>query len=134
VSPRERLGWHEVDTAIGELRRHFRTATTPQDYKAVGLDCVTITEALSRQVYEHEKHTPEGEAEPAEGKTKIRLERYIAAQLPGADNPELRKLARAAIELAEAVKHGRAPDRREAGVAGDSVIFLANLLRPLDEG
>jgi hypothetical protein len=35
VSPRERLGWHEVDTAIGELRRHFRTVATPQDYKAV---------------------------------------------------------------------------------------------------
>ena len=28
VSPRERLGWHEVDTEIGELRRHFRTAST----------------------------------------------------------------------------------------------------------
>jgi hypothetical protein len=52
VSPRERLSWHKVDTAIGELRRHFRTATTPQDYKAIGLDCVTITEALSRQVYD----------------------------------------------------------------------------------
>jgi hypothetical protein len=64
VSPRERLGWHEVDTAIGELRRHFRTATTPQDYKAVGLDCVTITEALSRQVYDHGKHTPEARRSP----------------------------------------------------------------------
>jgi hypothetical protein len=133
VSPRERVGWHEVDTAIGELRRHFRTATTALDYKAVGLDCVTITEALSRQVYDHAKHTPEGELEPAEGKTKVRLERYVEEKLPGADNAEMRKLARAVIELAEAVKHGRTPDRTKAGVAADAVILLANMLRRLDE-
>lgn len=133
VSPRERLGWHEVDTAIGELRRHFRTATTPQDYKAVGLDCVTITEALSRQVYDHAKHTPAGEETPPEGKTKLRLERYVVERLPGADNAELRKLARASIEMAEAVKHRRAPTRTEAGVAADAVILLANMLRRLEE-
>lgn len=26
VSLRDRLGWHEVDTAVRELRKHFRTA------------------------------------------------------------------------------------------------------------
>lgn len=45
----------------------------------------------------------------------------------------MRKLARAAIELAEAVKHGRTPDRTKAGVAADAVILLANVLRRLDE-
>lgn len=94
---------------------------------------MTITEALSRQVYEHAKHTPEGEPEPAEGKTKLRLERYVEAQLPGAANAEMRKMARAAIELAEAVKHGRTPSRTQAGVAADAVILLANMLRRLDE-
>ena len=133
VLPRERLSWHEVDTATGELRRHFRTATTAQDYKAVGLDCVTITEALSRQVYDHARHTPVGEETPHEGKTKLRLDRYVVERLPGADNSELRKLARASIEMAEAVKHRRAPTRTEAGVAADAVILLANMLRRLDE-
>ena len=133
VSPRERLGWHEVDTAIGELRKHFRTAETPQDYKAVGLDCVTITEALGRVVYNHARHTPAGEAEPHEGKTKLRLERYIEERLPGAESAELRKLTRAAIEMAEAVKHGRTPDRTKAGIAADAVILLANMLRRLEE-
>jgi len=44
VSPPERVGWHEVDTTFAELRRHFRTATTAQDYEAVGQDRVRITE------------------------------------------------------------------------------------------
>ena len=118
---------------LGELRRHFRTAATPQDYKAVGLDCVTITEALSRQVYNHAEHAPAGEETPPEGKTKLRLERYVVERLPRPDNAELRKLARASIEMAEAVKHRRAPTRTEAGVAADAVILLANMLRRLGE-
>src|SRR5439155_7200254 len=35
VSPHPRTGWGAVDTEIGELRRHFRSASTPQDYRAV---------------------------------------------------------------------------------------------------
>lgn len=65
-----------VIPASGEPHRHFRTASTSLDHKTVGPDCVTITNALSRQVYDHAKHTPEGEPEPAEGKGKLRLERY----------------------------------------------------------
>lgn len=40
VSPRTTLGWPEVDEEIDELRRRFRTASTPQDYRDVGNRCV----------------------------------------------------------------------------------------------
>ena len=133
VSPHERLGWHEVDTEIGELRRHFRTASTPQDYRAVGNDCVHITEALSRQVYDHAQHTPGGEVEPPADRTKIRLGRYVDERLPGHENAEMRKFARATIELAQAVKHSGTPTRTEAGILADAVILLANMLRRLEE-
>jgi hypothetical protein len=133
VSPHERLGWPEIDTEIGELRRHFRTASTPQDYRAVGNDCVHLTEALSREVYDHVAHTPEGEDEPPAANTKVRLTRYIDARLPGRGNAEMRKFARSAIELAQAVKHSGAPTRTEAGILADAVIALANMLRRLDD-
>jgi hypothetical protein len=133
VSAQDRLGWPEVDTEIGELRRHFRTARTPQDYRAAGNDCVHITEALSRKVYDHVHHTPEGEEEPPVAKTKLRLERYVEARLPGRENAEMRKFARATIELAQAVKHSGTPSRTEAGLLADAVILLANMLRRLEE-
>lgn len=134
VSPHARVGWPEVDTEIGEMRKHFRTATTPQDYRAVGNDCVHVAEALSRKVYRHDIHTPAGEAEPPVQKTKLRLERYVEGRLPGTGNAELRKFARATIELAQGVKHSGTPTRAEAGIAADAVITLANMLRRLDEG
>ena len=42
-------------------------------------------------------------------------------------------MARASIELAQAIKHRDTPSRRDAGIAADSLIQLANILRRLDE-
>jgi len=128
----ETLGWPAVDTEVGELRRHFHSARTPQDYRAVGNDCVHIMEALSRQVYDHARHTPAGEEEPPVASTKTRLDRYVRARLPGSASAEIRKFARATIELAQAVKHRGTPTRTEAGVLSDAVILLANMLRRLE--
>jgi len=50
-----------------------------------------------------------------------------------AANAEMRKFARATIELAQAVKHSRTPTRTEAGILADAVVLLANMLRRLDE-
>jgi len=53
--------------------------------------------------------------------------------VPGPDNAAIRKLANDTIEMAQHVKHSATPTRREAGVAADAVIQLANILRRLDE-
>jgi hypothetical protein len=133
ISPHARTGWSAVDTEISELRRHFLSARTAQDYRNVGLDCVAVTEALSRQVYDPERHMLEGEEEPPVANTKQRLERFVEDAAPGSDNAALRKLARSAIEFAQHVKHSTTPTRREAGIAADAVIQLASLLRRLHE-
>lgn len=131
VSPHSRTGWARIDEELSELRRHFQSARTPQDYRNVGNDCVTLIEALSAQVYDPATHLRQGETEPPVAKTKQRLERFVEHAIPGADNAALRKLAKASIELAQEVKHSETPSRRDAGIASDTVILLANLLRRL---
>lgn len=133
ISPRARTGWAGVDTEIGELRRHFQNARTAQDYRAVGLDCVAVTEALSRQVYDPARHLRPGELEPPVSNTKQRLDRFIEEAAPGSQNSAIRKHAKSVVELAQKVKHSSTPTRREAGIAADAVIQLANLLRRLHE-
>jgi len=130
ISPRKVTGWPRVDEEISELRRHFETASTQQDYSNVGNDCVSTLEALSAAVYDHAKHGRAGDDEPPVAKTKERFDRYIEVELVGSTNAELRKLARAAIEVAQAVKHRReTTTRTDAGVTADAVILLANMLR-----
>lgn len=51
----------------------------------------------------------------------------------GRESATARRLVRASIEMAQEVKHSDTPTRRDAGLAADAVILLANLLRRLDE-
>lgn len=133
VTSHARTGWPAVDTEVGELRRHFQNAGTPQDYRGVGNDCLHVTEVLSRQVYDPARHLRVGESEPPVTQTKQRLERFVEDAAPCPDNATLRKLSRATIEMAQHVKHSSTPTRREAGIAADAIIQLVNILRRLDE-
>lgn len=127
------LGWPAVDEELRELKRRFRTASTPQDYRDVGNRAVAVLEALSRTLYEPGRHLRQGETEPAVDKTKIRLGRFVEDSLLGPENAALRGLVRQAIEFAQSVKHSNTPTRREAGVAADAVILVANLLRRVEQ-
>lgn len=133
VTPHPGTGWPAVDHEIAELRRQFLTAVTPQDYNGVGLVAVRLTEALSGTVYEPSVHLRPGETAPPVSNTKDRLDRYIEDSASGPDNARLRKLARDSIEYAQHVKHSGTPTRREAGIAADAVLLLANILRRLAE-
>lgn len=129
VSARHRTGWTRVDEEIAELRRHFEQARTPQDHRNIGNDCVAVLERLSEAAYDPARHLAAGETVPPVASTKARLLRVVEIDLAESDK-ELVKLVRAAIEQAQAVKH-RTPDRRQAGIAADSVILLAAIFRRL---
>src|SRR5207244_2280854 len=128
-----RTGWAAVDEELRELRLRFQSARSPQDYRDVGNRAVGVLEALSRTVYDPGRHLRQGETEPAHDKTKQRLERYVEDSLAGPSNDNIRGVARKVIELAHEVKHSTTPTRREAGIAADSVIMLANILRRVDQ-
>ncbi|PPH35400.1 MULTISPECIES: hypothetical protein [unclassified Rathayibacter] len=131
ISPRKATGWQRVDGELNEMRRHFRAARTEQDYSNVGNDAVAALEALSAASYEHARHGEPGVDEPPIPSTKARLGRVVEVELPGSENAELRKVVRAAIELAQAMKHRRNGDRRSAGMAADAVLLVVNLVRRL---
>lgn len=133
VSPHVKTGWPKVDEELTELRRLFRTATTTQDYRDVGNRSVAVLVALSRTIYDPTVHLRDGETEPPPDKTKQRLGRYVEDSLAGKDNEAIRGVANKVIELAHNVKHSMEPSRREAGIAADSVIMLANILRRVDQ-
>lgn len=90
-------------------------------------------EALSRTLYDPTRHLREGETEPPVDKTHLRLGRYVEDSLAGPDHAEIRGVATKVAALAHKIKHRRAVTRRDAGIAADSVILLANILRRVDQ-
>jgi hypothetical protein len=59
------------------------------------------------------------------------LVRIVEVELPGPENAELRKLARATIEAAQAIMHRTTPGQARCALAADATIMLANLIRRL---
>jgi hypothetical protein len=133
ISPRRTTGWPGVDIEIAELRRHFHVATTPQDYRNIGNDAIAVLEALSEAAYDRARHLFEGETEPRVAQTKLRLARIVEVDCDVAGGEELARLAKAAVELAQAVKHNPAGSRKQAGIAADAAIQLANMVRRIQE-
>ena len=88
---------------------------------------------LSATVYDPSKHCPDGMSEPPIDKTDVRIGAYLSERLAGRENEELRGLAKKASALAHKVKHSPRADRTSAGIAADSVILLAHVLRRLSE-
>ena len=130
ISPRRSTGWPGIEEEHVALRRHFESARTQQDDSKVGNDCVEVIEAVSRVAYYHNRHGKAGQPEPPSGNTKDRLDRVVEEALVGSTNAEMRKLVRAAIAMAQAVKHRRSTTTRtEAGASADTVILLANFIR-----
>ena len=129
ISPRGNTGWAAVDEEIAELRRHFHSASTVQDYRNVGNDIVTVLEALSAAAYDPTRHLYEGETEPPVTQTKNRLGRIVEVDFPAEGSDELVKLAKDVAVFAQAVKHNPDGSRVRAGIAADAVIQLANMIR-----
>lgn len=132
ISPWLRTGWPTVDREISDLRQRFDAARSPQDYAAVGTACVRILEAIGDAAFEPKKHLLPGETVvPPRDKTKDRLGRVVLVALSGSEAEEIRGLVNAAVKVAHRVKHKATPSRREAGMAADAVILVANLVRRL---
>lgn len=133
ISPRKGTGWTAVDVEIAELRRHFHTAQTPQDYSNIGNDVNAVLEALSGAAYDPSRHLYDGETAPRVAETKNRLTRVIEVDCRTVGGAELKRHAKTTIELAQAVKHNRAGSRTQAGIAADAVIQLANMIRRIQD-
>jgi hypothetical protein len=108
----------------------FESGTTQQDYRAAGMACVGVLEALSGVVCDPAAHLGQGEEIPPET-------RPSSASADSKRHRYLTMLGSAASSTRRSswqkVKHNPTPTRRHAGVAADSVIMLANLLRRLHE-
>ncbi|WP_084128947.1 hypothetical protein [Demequina sp. NBRC 110055] len=134
VSPRQTTGWPRVDEEIVALKFRFRTAVNPQDYRDVGNRSVAVIEALSEAVFEPDVHWHSDEKPPGIDKTDIRIGAFVSHTAGGAENEAVRAVAKKSVALAHTVKHRSTPSRRDAGIAADSAIMLANILRRLADG
>lgn len=129
ITPHSSTGWSLLDSEIEQLRHKFAIARTEQDHSAIGNSCVRVLELLGDIAFDPAKYLSDGEEVPARDKTKNRFDKIINCELAGRDNDEMRGYARKLVELAHMVKHRATQSRKDAGIAADGVIALANMIR-----
>lgn len=115
----------------GALRRRTGEAEDTDDFKAVGLQCVSVLEALGRAAFDETRHLPEGEHVPHPNDAKTRLGHFLTSVTKGKRFEEVRPLIRATWRQAQSVKHRDDPNRTDAGIAADSTALLVAIVRRL---
>jgi hypothetical protein len=124
-------GWADVDAKMGALRRRLREAEDADDFKAVGLQCVSVLEALGRAVFNPERHLPDGEEVPHPNDAQTRLGFFLKSVTKGKRFEEVRPIIRSSWRQAQAVKHRNDPNRTDAGIAADAIALLTAITRRL---
>jgi len=127
-------GWGQVDAKLGALRRRLREAEDTDDFKAVGLQSVSVLEALGRAAFDEVRHLPKSEDVPHVNDAKARLGYFLTAVAgeavgKGERFEHVRTLIRATWRQAQSLKHRDEPNRTDAGIAADSIALLVAIVR-----
>jgi len=124
----EPTGWPRVDRGIYEIRRQLEQAATEEQFQAVGLLCREVLISVAQVVYDPQRYPCEDEVAPSDTDAKRMLDAYIAVELGGGANEEVRRHAKAALGLANELQHRRTADYRQAALCGEATTSVVNLV------
>lgn len=124
-------GWSELDARIDSLRNELVAGEDLDDWQDVGRRAREIAIDLANLVYAPEM-TPKAEPPLHGSNAKGKLEAYLQAKVPGAQNDELRKAVRASWDLANKVTHGSIR-RHHAFAAAQATVMLVRTIAVIED-
>lgn len=124
----EPTGWARVDRGVDKIRQELETSSGEEDYQTVGLLCREALISLAQAVYDSALHPLSDGSTPSDTDAKRMLEGYIAAELTGGSNEELRRHAKAALALASSLVHKRTATFRDAAMCAEASTAVVNLI------
>jgi hypothetical protein len=124
----EPTGWERVDRCIDKVIYHLETAKTEEDFQVVGLLCRETLISLAQAVYDPLAHKNTDGVKPSETDAKRMLENYFSTELLGSSNEELRKHAKASLDLANNLQHKRTANFRDASLCSEATRTVVNIV------
>ncbi|MCK5595194.1 hypothetical protein KAI19_03355 [bacterium] len=121
-------GWARVDRTIEEIRNRLSSATTEEQYQAIGLLCRDALISLAQSVYDPKKHPNMDGIQPSETDAKRMLKNYITSTLASSSNEAARKHAKAAYDLANDLQHRRTANFRQAALCTEATASIINVI------
>ncbi len=131
-------GWEKVDLTMAELRKQLDAAATPVAFQSVGVPCREALISLAQAVFDPQRHpaldSDVQDCSPTDFKRM--LKRYLAAEMKGAANKEIRKcvksaydFATSAYDLANRVQHDPNANYRNAALCVQATFSVVGLIQ-----
>lgn len=124
----EPTGWARVDRGVGEIKLRLVQATSEEQFQAVGLLCRETLISLAQVVFVEGEHKTLDGVVTSKTDAKRMLEAYIVHTLPGSSNENIRRHARASLDLANDLTHRRAAEFRQAALCAESTNAAVNIV------
>ena len=124
----EPTGWARVDRGVGELRDRLASATTEEQFQAVGLLCREALISSAQAVYIPDRHPSLDGVAPSQTDAKRMLDAYIVVELAGGAHDETRRHARSAVDLAVNLQHRRTAVFRDAAMCVEATTSAINII------
>lgn len=128
VPAREPTGWERVDRAVEKARRRMESARHEEDYQTVGLLCREVMISLGQAVYDPALHAPPDGVTPSTTDAGRMIEAFFLQAAPGGVNENVRRHARAALQLAVELQYKRTADFRAAALCLEATSSTANIV------
>lgn len=126
-------GWERIDRSVKEIKMRLKQATTEEQFQTVGLLCRETIISIAQAIYNEEKHPTLDGIKASKTDAKRMLDAYIAVELSGGLNENLRKYARASNDLANELTHKRTANAKDASLCSSATISLVNLIGILED-
>ena len=124
----EPTGWNRVDRSMGEIKLRLAQANSEEQYQGIGLLARETLISLAQAVYNPELHTPSDGVEPSKTDAKRMIEAYISTELQGKSYGNVRRHARASLDLANDLTHRRTANFRLAALCAEATNAVLNIL------
>jgi hypothetical protein len=124
----EPTGWNRVDRSMGEIKLRLAQAETEEQYQGIGLLARETLISVAQAVFVSDLHPTSDGVVPSKTDAKRMIEAYITNELPGKPNENLRRHAKASLDLANDLTHRRTADFRHAALCAESANAVVNIL------
>jgi hypothetical protein len=124
-------GWPDIDVKLAKLRADFSKARTTDEFRAIGLLCTSILEALGRLVFDPTRDLQPGSITPKLNDAKARIDAFILTAARGRRFENVRAIIRPSLAQAHAVKHSHTTDRLHACIAATATVAVVEIVREL---
>jgi AcrR family transcriptional regulator len=124
----EPTGWARVDRVVEKMLAQLARARAEEDYQTVGLLGREVIISLSQAVFDPTRHRSTDGVDPSDTDAGRMLDGYIAAEMAGSSNEQIRRHAKASLALALALQHRRTASFRMAALCCEATRSVVNII------